>query len=588
MVKLLVSLSVNPMSLTLTKAQPKGYLATKERKNTGAHYTPAEMANFLAREIVGSFENGESSKKRKLKILDPAIGDGILLDALRQELLKHQYVNIEVTGFDIDSHALDVASQKMKGAKLNHEDFLDHVLHNYLTPASLFSSSTSNALYDLVISNPPYIRTQVLGATESRRLSENFGLSGRVDIYHAFLKTIASVMASGGLVGLIVSNRFMTTQGGSTARSIIKEEFDVLHVWDLGDTKMFEAAVLPALLLLRKKSSVGPQAAAKMTSIYSVNSDHIPVENVTQDIFSALNQDGIIRAQNGQTYLIQTGELNVGSNSWDTWRLSNKSTDNWLQKVSNGTHCLFSNLGKIRVGVKTTADKIFIRDDWDHFSDTERPELIMPLITHHIADHYKAQKIRAGVLYTHEVTDGKKRAVNLQKYPKSLRYLENHRDLLEGRSYVSDAGRNWYEIWVPQDPDEWKYPKIVFRDISKKPYFWLDESGAIVNGDCYWLSCKNVDKDLIYLSLAVANSKFITLFYDRKFNNKLYAERRRFITQYVKDFPIPNPDNPHAREIISLVEKMMESSAPLDKELFEKIDTLVWHAFDLPVEKISW
>ena len=202
--------------------------------------------------------------------------------------------------------------------------------------------------YDLVITNPPYIRTQVLGASKSQILSENFGLSGRVDIYHAFLKAISSIMTPDGIVGLIVSNRFMTTQAGSTARSIIKEEFDVLHVWDMGDTKPFEAAVLPAILLLQKKSDKQKEVTApKMTSVYSVSTDHVQPEKITKNIFTVLAEDSVVHADNGQSYLIQNGVLNSGLNSWDVWRLSNKHTDNWLKKVSKKTHCLFSDLGKI-------------------------------------------------------------------------------------------------------------------------------------------------------------------------------------------------------------------------------------------------
>ena len=68
----------------------------------------------------------------------------------------------------------------------------------------------------------------------------------------------------------------------------------------------------------------------------------------------------------------------------------------------------------------------------------------------------------------------------------------------------------------------------------------MDLDGTIVNGDCYWLAATD-DKTtvLLWLALAVGNSSFIEAFYDRRFNNKLYAGRRRFITQYVEHFPIP-------------------------------------------------
>ena len=77
-------------------------------------------------------------------------------------------------------------------------------------------------------------------------------------------------------------------------------------------------------------------------------------------------------------------------------------------------------------------------------------------------------------------------------------------------------------------------PKLVFRDISEQPTFWLDFEGSVVNGDCYWLTPESQGSDdRLWLAAAVANSTFIESFYDHRFNNKLYAGRRRFITQYV-------------------------------------------------------
>ena len=174
----------------------------------------------------------------------------------------------------------------------------------------------------------------------------------------------------------------------------------------------------------------------------------------------------------------------------------------------------FSDIGKIRVGIKTTADHVFIGNDWT--GDRADLELLQPLITHRDAGQIVSRK-NAGwkVLYTHTIENGKKVAIDLEKYPKSKSYLETHYEQLSGRKYVQKAHRNWYEIWVPQNPASWKNRKIVFRDISEKPEFWLDESGAIVNGDCYWIDIDDsVFEETIYLALAVANSTFIEKYYD--------------------------------------------------------------------------
>jgi hypothetical protein len=148
----------------------------------------------------------------------------------------------------------------------------------------------------------------------------------------------------------------------------------------------------------------------------------------------------------------------------------------------------------------------------------------------------------ARILYPHEVHDGRRRAIDLNRYPRAKAYLELHRKRLESRRYVLAAGRQWYEIWVPQNPQAWAQPKVVVPDISAEPRFYLDRSGCLVGGDCYWMTLRpGVRSDLIYLLLAVANSSSMTRFHDLAFNNKLYSTRRRYITQYVTKYPYPDP-----------------------------------------------
>ena len=187
------------------------------------------------------------------------------------------------------------------------------------------------------------------------------------------------------------------------------------------------------------------------------------------------------------------------------------------------------------------------------------------------------------ILYPHEVVAGRRGAVDLTLYPKAKRYLERHREVLEARGYVIEAGRNWFELWVPQDPSAWPAPKLVFPDISDRPVFWLDTEGSVVNGECYWLCCKNEGElDLLWLALAVANSTFIEAFYDHKFNNKLYAGRRRFITQYVEKFPLPDPTRVETQAIISLAKKIFSITPSSEADhLAAKLDDLVWQVFGL-------
>ena len=167
----------------------------------------------------------------------------------------------------------------------------------------------------------------------------------------------------------------------------------------------------------------------------------------------------------------------------------------------------------------------------------------------------------------------------LEKYPETERYLEEHRERLEGRSYLIDAGRQWYELWVAHDPARWDDPKLVWRDIVDEPTFWADTDGAIVNGDCYWMHLRDgVDEDVLWLALAVANASITSRFYDLSFNNKLYAGRRRFITQYVKHFPLPDPEAEASRQLIELARDAHEQASEVD---MNDLDLLVEQAFGL-------
>ena len=129
----------------------------------------------------------------------------------------------------------------------------------------------------------------------------------------------------------------------------------------------------------------------------------------------------------------------------------------------------------------------------------------------------------------------------------------------------------------------------MFRDIAQDPTFWIDLDGSLVNGDCYWLTTEDpTESNLLWLAAAIGNSSFIQRFYDYRFQNKLYAGRRRFMTQYVEQFPLPNPSHEVSNTIISKAKKVYASVGTEEgNRLEEELDQLVWEAFGLSVEEIT-
>jgi hypothetical protein len=542
----------------------------------------------VAQRIVSAIPN--ELLKGGLTAADPAVGDGELLAALLRSLPQEILSDTSVYGFETDPGALALAQRRLTEAfpqvsqSLQVMDFLEHVTEqvNEETGPSLFSTGAGPGRFDLVIANPPYVRTQVLGAGVAQGIAGKFGLGGRVDLYFPFLLGIAALLKPGGVAGVIVSNRFMTTRAGADVREALLKRFEVLHVWDLGDTKLFEASVLPAVLLLRRAQAGSDVPQSRFTSIYSAP-DSGPGKEV-DDVFLALNETGPVEVASAGRFHVRQGLLE----SNDVWRVQDDSADELLSKAKERTHSTFGQVGNVRVGVKTTADDVFVRNDWQTLPPELRPELLRPLTTHHSARPFKPLAVipEWQILYTHTVEQGKRVAIDITKYPRTSAYLAQFKEKLTSRRYVIEAGRRWYEIWVPQDPSSWPRPKVVLRDIAEDPVFWLDEEGTVVNGDCYWIEPRpGVSDDTLWLLLAVGNSSFATAFYDHAFNNRLYSSRRRFMTQYVEHFPIPNPQSSISQAIVAAARQAYHVTPSADADrLRGDLDALVWEAFGLAKE----
>ncbi|MDY6868559.1 MAG: N-6 DNA methylase [Chloroflexota bacterium] len=144
-------------------------VSAEKRKEAGIHYTPTRLADFVAEQILAGTTLPSS---KKLRVMDPAVGNGQLLLSLAEHLLAVGTSDFEVSGFDTSSIAIESASSRLEAnfptikLELACDDFLEFVLTNYAPNGqySLFASAPPEPC-DLVIANPPYVRTQVMGQT---------------------------------------------------------------------------------------------------------------------------------------------------------------------------------------------------------------------------------------------------------------------------------------------------------------------------------------------------------------------------------------------------------------------------------------
>lgn len=560
---------------------------TGERKRHGRHYTPPELADFLARRVLAHLPH--PGPDGVLRVLDPACGDGELLLALHRAAARiSPGLRFAAIGYDLDRQALDRARTRAA------DEHLDARWHgaDFLTAAA----GLAERRFDAVITNPPYVRVQQLGAQAARLLSREFGLRGRIDLTHPFVALAPRLLRPGGVLGLLCANRFLTTKAGANIRAVLARDLPPVEIYDLGDTKLFAAAVLPAVTIAVHSGTGG---SCRHVSAYEAPHER---PSSTADLFDALLADApSLVARNGRTYAIEVGTLAAGTpaaahqvgHSPDrpvavetSWRMSYPDREVWLGDVADRTWRTFGEVAPVRVGVKTNADKVFVAEDWERRTPCPEPELLQALLTHRDLRPWRVERVaNTRVLYPYDVTAAPRTPIDLDDFPRAAAYLRAHRDILSARTYLTDSGRRWFEIWVPQRPDRWRAPKIVFPDISDRARFALDRSGAVVNGDCYWISLADLDgsaseaEHVARLLMGVANSALGLRFYDAVCGNRLYSGRRRWITQYVSRLPLPDPNGEAARRVAALVADLVDGDCEADDAAGQLLDKLVAAAF---------
>ncbi|MFD4433295.1 Eco57I restriction-modification methylase domain-containing protein [Nocardia sp. NPDC058497] len=577
----------------------------QERKRNGRHYTPPALARFLARRALL-----HAPRAGELRVLDPACGDGELLLAVQREVAPD--VTVRLTGYDLDRRAVGEAAARAAAEGIE----IDCRAGDFLA----VSARIADGSFDLVISNPPYVRTQQLGGSTAQLLSKQFGLRGRIDLTHPFVAIAPRLLAADGVLGLLCANRFLTTRAGANLRRILTSELHPAELYDLGDTKLFAAAVLPAITVATRAPT---ECDCRYVSVYEEPGAE---PDCATDLFDALAGDSAcLVGDGGRVFAVEVGVLSTAAHpddrsgvdlpksdrpsaagtsgrsggpdraravrparSGDTaWRMSRPALDSWLSTIADSTWRTFGDTARIRVGIKTTADRVFISDRWDQMDPTPEPELLRQLITHHDLQPWRIGRDRGTrVLYPYDLMQPRRTPIDLAEFPGAAQYLRSHEQVLSGRRYVLDGGRKWFEIWVPQRPHLWGAPKLVFPDISERPRFALDRSGAVVNGDCYWISLTDLGTgeqatDLAYLLMGVANSALGLRFYDAVCGNRLYSGRRRWITQYVARLPLPDPAGPASAEIVGRVRAVLEDGVPVAEA---SIDEAVAAAFGVPAQ----
>ncbi len=211
-----------------------------ERNKWGQFATPFALALSLAR-YAHSLQ-GEGT----LRFLDPAIGTGSFYSALSQTVPAK---TIEAaTGIELDPLFAEVARNLWgkSGLRVVEGDFT--------------KQQPPTQRFDLILTNPPYVRHHHLESDAKDRLkaqlarSLNMEISGLAGLYCYFLLQCHDWMEEQGLAVWLIPSEFMDVNYGVTLRRYLTERVTLLHIHRFcpTDVQFTDALVSSAVVVFRK------------------------------------------------------------------------------------------------------------------------------------------------------------------------------------------------------------------------------------------------------------------------------------------------------------------------------------------------
>lgn len=233
-------------------------VTTQHKKDNGQFFTPTQIAHFMAK-LVGE-------AKTKLKILDPGCGTAILSSSLietvifRGDTVKEIELVVYETDKDILPYTqatLDYLKKWLQSKKVAFKSTLDtndFVLENRdcFEQGSTLFYEPKNAIYDIVISNPPYFK---IGKEDKRAVVAKSIVWGQPNIYSIFLMTAAKLLKNGGELVFIIPRSFAAGNYFRAFREAFFTEVEIeqIHLFNSRTDTFNRDSVLQETLILKGK-----------------------------------------------------------------------------------------------------------------------------------------------------------------------------------------------------------------------------------------------------------------------------------------------------------------------------------------------
>lgn len=489
----------------------------------GAIFTRRPVVDFML-DLIGYVADQPLYERT---LLEPSFGAGDFLVPAIERLLRSRADALAagkavgsiaecIRGVELHEVSFDATRRRVIDTLVAAEFPLEEaesIAQTWLVHGDFLLSALPRA-FDFVVGNPPYVRQELIPAPLLNEYRRRFvTLYDRADLYVPFIERSLGLLAEGGQLCFICSDRWMKNKYGGPLRHLVSRHFHLRSHIDMVDADAFhsEVSAYPAITVIAKGDSKPTRVAPRPAL----------------DEATLLELSSAMRAEDSAPHLFTELESVVdGSNPW---LLEAAGRIELIRRLEADFPTLEEAGCKVGIGVATGADKVFIGkfDELDVEDDRKVPLAMgRDLGTGHVEWR--------GYGVVNPFTD-EGPLVNLDDYPRLKAYFEQHRARLEARHVAKKSSSSWYRTIDRITPSlTWK-PKLLIPDIRGDAQVVFDEGRLYPHHNLYFVLSDQWDLRALQ---AVLLSNVARLFVET-YSTKMRGGYLRFQAQYLRRIRIP-------------------------------------------------
>lgn len=454
----------------------------------------------------------------------------------------------------------------------------------------LFHEAFQDGGFDLVLANPPYIRSERQDSQDEASWKSIFPTvaSSRADILVYFYARALQILRRDGWLAFVTSNKYMRAQYGQGLREQLQESLSLARIADFGDLPLFDSngdiiAAYPAIL-------VGSCTSRSDNSSLEVADLTWPVRRTLAEDGKSTTPETVRDVLTDLDTLLQTNatrEFPQVLLRRDGWILQDPVLVRLFDRLmSRGVPLGEYAKSHINYGIKTGLNGAFVIDRATRDSlveaDPASAEIIEPWLRGKDIKRWKAQWAGQYLIKLQSSSDrdatnpwiestdeASARQVFAGRYPAIHDHMSRYEDRLRRRS---DQGRFWWELRSCAYYAEFNRPKVIFDHFICKPDFAYDDSGMFHNNACTFACSESP-------SLVALVSSRVSWWLLNQLTTRLQNGYLQLFVNVIERLPVPIISQTQETQMSSLVSQLLADPEDLVAE--SVVEELVEDAFEL-------